>query len=188
MFKVLGKVGLASYFRLEPHETSGLKVQSLAVFRRNKDLYSNSFDVAYSLNEALVTMGRRLEGDSVCKLEIAKLEKGMVLAVNDSLKRGVQWKINTITALNKEGKIDKALLGEYVGQYREYLITANDGRLYCSNTKREGEPKILGVISDKLFSFQRDVQIEFLRGENGKIASMKMTWDDDWVETYVKKE
>ena len=112
----------------------------------------------------------------------------MVLAVNDSLKRGVQWKINTITALNKEGKIDKALLGEYVGQYREYLITANDGRLYCRNTKREGEPKILGVISDKLFSFQRDVQIEFLRGENGKIASMKMTWDDDWVETYVKKE
>ena len=79
-------------------------------------------------------------------------------------------------------------LSEFAGRFEEYAFAVRDARLYSRNRSRNEKLDRLAPITSTLFSIDRESQVEFLRDGAGVVSSIRIYWNDGWVDTIARSE
>jgi retinol-binding protein 3 len=101
--------------------------------------------------------------------------------------RSIQWLLNDLKAKTSAIKIDSEKLADYTGQFEEFLFTSENGELYCKNTHQKDKTDKLTSITETLFRIDSQTQVEFIKDSQGKFSSIKLYWNDGWVDV-VKRD
>jgi retinol-binding protein 3 len=110
-------------------------------------------------------------------------------ATSDIDKNSAQWQINDLLVRQKEELKDSAFLSSYTGTYQGGLVFyVSQSALYCKNAERGNEVFKLSFISGNRFVLDENVQVEFIKDNQGKFSSMKMWWRDGRVSDKPKVE
>lgn len=93
-------------------------------------------------------------------------------------KNAAAWKDNKIKA-GQQPIPDSAVLVAFTGTYEGGLVFFRQGRDFiCRNAERGDGLFTLRYISGSLFQLDDNVQVEFEKGQEGTITSIKMLWSD----------
>lgn len=105
-------------------------------------------------------------------------------AANDTEKRKISWLINYYKSTNSDVVVDSSNAAKFIGRFAEFEVTVKENQLMFRDTNQpNNNPKKLTAITSTLFQVGNDYQVEFTIEENGSCNSIKMYWDDGWVET-----
>ncbi|OQP44861.1 hypothetical protein A4H97_10915 [Niastella yeongjuensis] len=120
---------------------------------------------------------------------LAILTERLNKASSDVDKRSAQWEINEMLANQTEVIKDSASLSSYTGTYQGGLVFyVNQSGLYCRNAEVGNRVFKLTFISGNRFILDENVQVEFVKDNQGKFSSIKMWWRDGRVSDKSKVE
>lgn len=121
--------------------------------------------------------------------QMAILNERMNNATTDIDKSRAQWQINELLANQKEEIEDTALLSSYTGTYQGGLVFyVSQSKLYCRNAERGNQVFKLSFISGNRFVLDENVQVEFVKDNQGKFSSITMWWRDGRMSNKSKVE
>lgn len=124
------------------------------------------------------------ESKSLLTAQNTILTRKLAAAANDTEKRKISWLINYYKSTNSDVVADSSNAAKFVGRFAEFEITVKENQLMFRDTNQpNNNPKKLTAITSTLFQVGNDYQVEFIIEENGSCNSIKMYWDDGWVET-----
>lgn len=63
-----------------------------------------------------------------------------------------------------------------------------ENRLYSENSSRNGKIDKLKAITPTLFQIDRESQVEFVRDATGAVGSVRIFWNDGWVDTITRSK
>jgi hypothetical protein len=102
-------------------------------------------------------------------------------------KNKAKWRENKERA-GEQTMPDSTVLASYAGTYEGGLqFYQQDTGFFCKNAERGNSIFKLRYISGSLFQMDDEVQVQFVKGNNGNVTSIKMLWDEG-VETVKYKE
>lgn len=134
-------------------------------------------DIPVAANKALETA------------QMAILTERMNKAGSDLDKKRAQWQINQLLASQTEEIKDSAFLSSYTGTYEGGLVFfVSQSALYCKNAERGNEVFKLSFISGNRFVLDENVQVEFIKDNQGKFSSIKMWWRNGRISDKSKVE
>jgi retinol-binding protein 3 len=107
-------------------------------------------------------------------------------ASSDVESRKITWLLNDLKAQTAPLSLPPAVLNQYTGQFEEFLFILKDQRLFCINTHQKRSPDELKPVSDTLFKINAQSQVEFVRDPTGQVSSLKLLWEDGWVDVIKK--
>ena len=111
--------------------------------------------------------------------QMAILTERMNKATSDVDKKRAQWQINELLASQTEEIKDSALLSSYTGTYQGGLaFYVSQSKLYCRNAERGNHVFKLSFISGNRFVLDENVQVEFVKDNQGNFSSITMWWRD----------
>jgi hypothetical protein len=121
--------------------------------------------------------------------QMAILTERMNKATSELDKRSVQWQINNLLVNQKEEIKDAAFLSSYTGTYQGGLVFyVSQSALYCKNAERGNQVFKLSFVSGNRFVLDENVQVEFVKDNQGKFSSIKMWWRDGRISDKSKVE
>jgi|SRR5215204_467369 len=124
------------------------------------------------------------ESKSLLTAQNTILTRKLAAAANDTEKRKITWLINYYKSTNSDVVVDSSNAAKFIGRFAEFEITVKENQLMFRDTNQpNNNPKKLTAITSTLFQVGNDYQVEFTIEENGSCNSIKMYWDDGWVET-----
>lgn len=153
--------------------------------------------IPFTRSEHAVT-GTDWEGKGVLPAVPAKEERALALAqalilegrlpaLTDTMeKRKTRWLLNDLQAGTAGLVLSVEILARYTGVFEEFAFTLEEGRLFCRNTHQAGKKDLLVAISDRLFKIDEQSQVEFVSGEAGTVSSIRLLWNDGWIDTIKK--
>ncbi len=99
--------------------------------------------------------------------------------------RKLQWLLNDLKTKSSSPIIVRdEVLKKYTGQFEEYVFTFKENQLYCLNThQKKGEAVALIPISYALFKIDATTQVEFINNGEERPLTIKLYWDDGWVDS-----
>lgn len=100
--------------------------------------------------------------------------------------RRLQWLLNDLRAKGGKITVSGKILAEYTGTYEEFQFTLENGSLFCRNLHRKDKKDKLVPINVALFRIDDESQVEFVRDEDGRISSIRLLWNDGWVDAIRK--
>jgi hypothetical protein len=110
-------------------------------------------------------------------------------ATSDLEKRSAQWEINALLASQSEQIKDSAFLSLFTGTYQGGLVFyISQSTLYCRNAEVGNRVFRLSFISGNKFVLDENVQVEFVKDNQGNFSSIKMWWRDGRVSDKSKVE
>jgi len=134
-------------------------------------------DIAVASNKALETA------------QMAILTERMNKTTSDLDKRRAQWQINELLVNKKEEIKDSAWLSSYTGTYQGGLaFYVSQSMLYCTNAERGNNVFKLSFVSGNRFVLDENVQVEFVKDNQGNFSSITMWWRDGRVSKKSKVE
>ena len=124
------------------------------------------------------------ESKSLLTAQNTILTRKLAAAANDTEKRKISWLINYYKSTNSDVVADSSNAAKFIGRFAEFEITVKENQLMFRDTNQpNNNPKKLTAITSTLFQVGNDYQVEFIIEENGSCNSIKMYWEDGWVET-----
>jgi retinol-binding protein 3 len=126
------------------------------------------------------------EDKALIKAQEQILAKRSSTTKSEEERRKINWLLNDLKAKTSDLIIPTSVLEQYTGQYEEFLFTIKDNQLYCINTHQKDSMNKLIPISNTLFRINGQSQVEFVRGKTGKFSSLKLLWEDGWVDIIKK--
>lgn len=124
------------------------------------------------------------ESKSLLTAQNTILTRKLAAAADDTEKRKISWLINYYKSTNSDVVIDSSNAAKFIGRFAEFEITVKENQLMFRDTNQpNNNPKKLTAITSTLFQVDNDYQVEFIIEENGSCNSIKMYWEDGWVET-----
>jgi retinol-binding protein 3 len=110
-----------------------------------------------------------------------------IVAEKDSLRRRAsEWAINEARSRANEVDVPISMLRSYEGQFEEYTFSLRDNRLYSANSSRNDKIDKLTPITPALFQIDWESQVEFVRDSAGSVSSIRILWNDGWVDTITR--
>ena len=124
------------------------------------------------------------ESKSLLTAQNTILTRKLAVAANDTEKRKISWLINYYKSTNSDVVADSSNAAKCIGRFAEFEITVKENQLMFRDTNQpNNSQKKLIAITSTLFQVENDYQVEFTIEENGSCNSIKMYWEDGWVET-----
>lgn len=124
------------------------------------------------------------ESKSLLTAQNTILTRKLAATANDTEKRKISWLINYYKSTNSDVVVDSSNAAKFIGRFAEFEITVKENQLMFRDTNQpNNNPKKLAAITSTLFQVGNDYQVEFIIEKNGSCNSIKMYWDDGWVET-----
>lgn len=102
--------------------------------------------------------------------------------------RKLQWLLNDLYASMVNISLPEEILTRYTGAFDEFLFTLEEGKLYCRNTHQQDKKDLLVAITDRLFKIDEQTQVEFIADGDHVVKSIRLFWDDGWVDTVKKSK
>ncbi len=101
-------------------------------------------------------------------------------AITDKEKMKIKWAMNVLIAEQKPSNLNSNLYSRYVGTYFGGLkFYIENNQLLCENPERGSIDVFkLTPVTDNIFILDENVQIEFVKDENGNYSSLNMLWKD----------
>jgi len=103
-------------------------------------------------------------------------------ATDSGAMRAAEFALNAARAAEHLVNVPVRTLARYAGTFEEYTFFVRDGRLYARNRNRNGRTDRLVAISPTLFQIDREAQVEFVPDASGKVAAIRLLWNDGWVD------
>jgi len=122
------------------------------------------------------------EDSALLKAQELILEQRLKIVTDATEKRKVQWLLNDLQTKLRDIFVPQETLRRYTGAFEEFLFTLEDGKLFCRNTHQRDKKDRLIAISDTLFKIDDQSQVEFVRERNGVVKSIRLLWNDGWVD------
>lgn len=108
-------------------------------------------------------------------------------ATKDSAKIGaINWAINEARAESLDVDVPVSLLDQYAGRFEEYAFSVKGNRLYSVNASRNNKTDKLTAITPTLFQLDQESQVEFVRDAGGSVNSIRLLWNDGFVDTIAR--
>ena len=123
---------------------------------------------------------------ALLRAQEAILGDRMALAKDSSAQRPISWAVNAARADASDVDMAPSVLRGYTGQFEEYVFSLRDNRLHSENRSRNGKMDKLKPITRALFQIDRESQVEFVGDPSGIITSVRIHWNDGWVDTIRK--
>jgi hypothetical protein len=101
-------------------------------------------------------------------------------------KQKIEWLLNDLKAKTTNLIIPLSLLQQYTGEFEEFSFIIKENELFCVNTHNKNKIDKLIPISQTLFKIDGQSQVEFVKDSAGKFSSIKLLWDDGWVDVIRK--
>jgi peptidase S41-like protein len=120
-------------------------------------------------------------GALLTALERILLER-RAAAKDSGAMRAADFALNAARAAEHLVNLPVRTLARYAGTFEEYTFFVRDGRLYTRNRNRNGRTDRLATISPTLFQIDRESQVEFVPDASGKVAAIRLLWNDGWVD------
>ncbi|HEV7487586.1 MAG TPA: S41 family peptidase [Thermoanaerobaculia bacterium] len=112
---------------------------------------------------------------------------GRLAATKDSAQIGaINWAINEARAVSLDVDVPVNLLDQYAGRFEEYAFSVKGNRLYSVNKSRNDKTDKLTAITQMLFQIDQESQVEFVRGAGGAVNSIRLLWNDGFVDTIAR--
>ena len=124
---------------------------------------------------------------ALLRAQEAVLNERLAATSDTAARRAIHWALNEARAAALELDVLPAVIGAYAGKFEEYTFTVRDGRLYSENSSRNGKTDRMRAITPALFQVDRESQVEFLRDTTGAVSSIRVLWNDGWVDTIERK-
>jgi C-terminal processing protease CtpA/Prc len=128
------------------------------------------------------------EERSLFKAQELILKNKLAVASDTTEKLKLQWLVNDLYSKVEKVILPEKILNQYTGVFEEFLFTLECGVLYCRNTHQQDKKDKLVAINEHLFKIDEQSQVEFITGKNGTVNSIRLLWDDGWVDTITKSK
>lgn len=113
----------------------------------------------------------------------AILVKKLATVTDENEKRKITYQINLNKSKSNPSMASPADATKYTGRFAEFEITVKEGQLMFRDVNQPGNnPRKMIALSTTFFQVGNDYQVEFIMNEHGVCSSIKMYWDDGWVE------
>jgi len=112
------------------------------------------------------------------------LNQKLLTEKDENEKRKIIWQINFNKSKSSNLIINPTKLTKFIGRFQEFEVTLSENQLVFrdTNQKSNGPKKAIAVTSN-LFQIGSDYQVEFITDSNDICNTIKMYWDDGYVET-----
>lgn len=100
----------------------------------------------------------------------------------------VQWLLNDLYSKYKKTIVSNKTLKRYTGVFEEFLFTLEKGQLFCLNTHQKHKKDKLVAINKHLFKIDEQSQVEFILDKQGLVISIRLLWEDGWVDSIQKSK
>lgn len=112
------------------------------------------------------------------------LHKKLSATTDETAKRKVNWLLNYYKSKNSSLGVNSSDAIKFTGNFAEFEITCKDNQLMCRDTNQpHSTPEQLIPITSTLFQVGATYQIECIVDDSGSCDTIKMYWDDGWVES-----
>ena len=123
------------------------------------------------------------EDSSLLKAQELILEHRLRMAKDEREKRKLQWLINDLKTQMLNLIVPEEIMKQYTGSFEEFFFQVENGQLFCTNTHQRNKKNVLSAITETLFKIDNESQVEFVRDKNGAVNSIRILWNDGWVDT-----
>ncbi|MBL0881912.1 MAG: S41 family peptidase [Chitinophagaceae bacterium] len=115
--------------------------------------------------------------------------KNKLLSISDTTEQlKVQWLLNDLYSRMRKINVPNETLKQYTGVFEEFLFTLEEGKLFCRNTHQQDKKDMLVAINDHVFKIDEQSHVEFVTDKQGMVTSIRLLWDDGWVDTVQKSK
>ena len=126
------------------------------------------------------------EENSLLKTQELIFKNKLSTASDTTDKSKTQWLLNDLYAQMEKPHLPEETVRKYTGTFEEFLFTVEGGELYCRNTHQKDKKEKLVAINDHLFKIDGQSQVEFIIDKDGAVNSIRLLWNDGWVDTIKK--
>jgi len=123
------------------------------------------------------------ESNSLITAERAILIKKLSTISDETEKRKINWLINFYNAKSLSVSIINSDLIKFTGLFEEFEFSILNNELFCRNTHQTNKRDRLIPITSTLFQIDNESQVEFLTNDKGLYMTIKLYWNDGWVDT-----
>lgn len=125
-------------------------------------------------------------GDALVRARELLLRERVTPASDSAAIRRVEWAVAAARADAYPVAVPTELLASYAGRYEEYTFEVRDGRLYATNASRGAKSDLLVPVTRQRFLVDRESQVEFVPDAAGRVGSIRVLWNDGWVDSIVR--
>lgn len=123
---------------------------------------------------------------AMLRAQEAILAERMAAAKDTMARRASAWAINEARAQALDVDVPLTTLRDFAGRFEEYTFSVRENRLYSENSSRNGKTDKLKAITPALFQIDWESQVEFVRDATGLVASVRIFWNDGWVDIIAR--
>lgn len=104
-------------------------------------------------------------------------------------RRKIKWRINFYRSKSSNTTMDVSLAGQFAGRFAEFEVILKEDQLIFRDTNQPHYiPQKLCIITPTLFQAGNDYQVEFIADDNSLFNSIKIYWEDGWIEHIKRAE
>jgi retinol-binding protein 3 len=102
---------------------------------------------------------------------------------DETEKRKIKWQLNYNLSKTSNVTLESEQIEQFVGRFAEFEVFITDKQLMFKDTNNPRYiPQKMIPITDTMFQISGDYQIEFVMDDSNNFDSIKMYWNDGWVE------
>lgn len=122
------------------------------------------------------------EENSLITAQTEILNRKLASLVDDEERRKIRWLVNFYKSKSTKIELADDEVSNLVGKFSEFEVTANGNQLLFQDVNNHKTSEALIPITETLFQFRKDYQVEFLLDAKGVCNAIRMYWSDGWVE------
>jgi hypothetical protein len=126
------------------------------------------------------------ESNSLITAERTILIKKLSTISDETEKRKINWLINFYNAKSLSVSYTNSDLIKFTGLFEEFEFSVLNNELFCKNTHQTNKRDRLVPITSTLFQIDNESQVEFIANDKGLYMTIKLYWNDGWVDTIQK--
>jgi hypothetical protein len=98
----------------------------------------------------------------------------------------ITWELNALRGRHEMIIVPKEKMEQYTGDFDGILFSVENDKLVFTNTHSNNRTDFLTPISGSLFQIDFQSQVEFVKDGTGKVSSIRLYWNDGWIDTFQK--
>jgi retinol-binding protein 3 len=104
-------------------------------------------------------------------------------APDSAVRQAARFALRAARAEERLLSLPASALRAFAGVFGEYTFSIRGADLFAANAYRNGREDRLIPITPTLFQIDRQSQVEFLAAKSGRVAAIRILWDDGWIDT-----
>jgi len=125
---------------------------------------------------------------ALLKAQEAILRERMSTTRDTMAVRALEWAIDDARAAAQVVDVPATTLSAYTGRFEEYTFSLRGNLLYSVNGSRNDKTDVLRPITPVSFKIDRESHVEFVRNAAGIVSSIRLLWNDGWIDTIERAQ